>query len=414
MQDVLFYDPHRDESLTTPELCRTVRQPLVEFHPFTQPVTPRQAVETLLVALLLDQELALIDSDLSPGEIKAMGIGDEQLHSVRPVEGIPALQPEKLAQHARTANNFRLTLHTSGSTGLPKQVRHNLDSLCRTLKVSERHRKNVWAMAYNPTHIAGIQVILQAFFNNNPLILLHGASPALATGQIERWNVSHLAGTPSFFRMLLPLENPVKNVRAVAIGGEPASDTLIHLLQQSFPNARIRNLYGSTEAGTLLVAEGDRFRIPPELQHLVRIQDGELQIHRSALAHLIAAPQSDDEWYHTGDMVETHPDGSFQFASRRSEWINVGGHKVDPAEVESALLEHPAVRQALVYPLKNSVLGQIPAAKVVLCPNTPADEPSLRAFLAKSLQQAKIPRKIEFVDSLPNTSSGKLSRKTQQ
>lgn len=413
LQDILFHDPMREETLTLAALHQAVTTPIIDFRPCVQPATPHQAVRALFVALILDQELVLIDSDLSPAETETMGISAAQQQQSVQLAGLPELQPDLIRQQCRAAKNFRLTLHTSGSTGLPKCVRHDLHSLSRTLKVSERQRNSVWGMAYNPTHIAGIQVLLQAFFNGNPLILLHTVAPSVVHAQIEARAITHLAGTPSFFRMLLPVKRPFEGVRAIALGGEPANRGLIDLLKPGFPNARIRNLYGSTEAGTLLVAEGDCFRIPKEAATQVRILDNELLIHHTALAHLVDAPDFDEGWYHTGDIVEMHADGSFHFASRESEWINVGGHKVDPAEVEAALLSHPAVRQALVYPVKNSVLGEIPAAKVVLAPQYQADEPSLRAFLAKTLQSPKIPRKFEFVNDLPHTTTGKLDRKAQ-
>ncbi len=406
----LFLDALSGETVSYADLLHHLKQDTIEFRPCLQPATTGEAIIATLTALVLGHELTLIDSDLSASEVAEMGLSSAAKEQPLHISGLSRESTDQL-QAIRTANaRFRLTLHTSGSTGLPKCVRHTLKSLTRTLKISDSQSTSIWGMAYNPTHIAGIQVILQAFFNANPLVLLHGAPPGLARKCITSHAITHLAGTPSFFRLLLPTEAPFPGVRSVALGGEPATTQLIEMLRVTFPQARIRNLYGSTEAGTLLAAEGDSFRIADESAHLIRIRDNQLEIHQSALGDLIGTDPLPDGWYSTGDSVAANADGSFRILSRTADWINVGGHKVNPAEVEAALLSHPEVREALVYPLNNSVLGQIPAAKVVLLKNSTVDEATLRAHLAKHLQTPKIPRKFSFVETLPRSTTGKIQR----
>ena len=91
------------------------------------------------------------------------------------------------------------------------------------------------------------------------------------------------------------------------------------------------------------------------------------------------------------------------------DWINVGGSKVNPHEVESVLEAHPAVARARVFGRKNSVLGQLLCAEVVARGAAPA-EADLREFAGAQLQPFKVPRMFRFVDQIAATRTGKLSR----
>ena len=333
---------------------------------------------------------------------------------------------------------------------------HDLQGLTRALRVGANHAANVWGLAYNPTHIAGVQVILQAFFNGNPLIHLFGAGRIEALGTIAQYGITHISATPSFYRLLLPVEAPLDGVRAVALGGERGDESLLRNVARLFPSARIRNLYASTEAGTLLVADGDTFEIPDSLADRLRVREGQLEVHRSLLGEMAAQdpaekpetgclraeagdlkpapsdssslsalgpqlsaltshlsallPPLSDAWYRTGDMTEIVAENPlrFRFVGRDRDWVNVGGHKVNPSEVETAMLGLPDVREVRVYGRTNSVLGQILCAEVVADPAF--DEARARAWLAERLQPAKIPRLIKRVPSLPRARTGKLQR----
>jgi acetyl-CoA synthetase/medium-chain acyl-CoA synthetase len=116
------------------------------------------------------------------------------------------------------------------------------------------------------------------------------------------------------------------------------------------------------------------------------------------------------DWYLTGDRAKRDPDGYFWFVGRKDDVIKSSGYRIGPFEVESALLEHPAVLEVAVVGQPDALRGQIVKAFVVLRPGTePA--PELKAELqmhCKNLIAAyKYPREIEFVQELPKTTSGK-------
>jgi acyl-coenzyme A synthetase/AMP-(fatty) acid ligase len=303
-----------------------------------------------------------------------------------------------------------LGLFTSGSTGLPKLVWQGISNLARAVKVSPLRAEAVWALAYSPTHVAGVQVYLQALANGCSLLDVRGMNRTGVYGALERYKVTHLSATPSFYRLLLPMDRPLLAVKSVTLGGESADAKLLAKMQELFPNARIHNVYASTEAGTLLVAADEVFAIAPGLEGKVAVRDGKLSVHHTLLGEFVGFAAVDD-WYDTGDVIETVSEQPLRFriVARERDWVNVGGSKVNPNEVESVLAEHAGVTQARVFGRKNSVMGNLLCAEVV--PGVPVPtEVELRSFLAERLQPFKIPRVIRFVDSLGTTRSGKLSR----
>ena len=121
-----------------------------------------------------------------------------------------------------------------------------------------------------------------------------------------------------------------------------------------------------------------------------------------------------DGWYYSGDIVRADADGFYYVLDRRKEMIKYKGFPVAPAEVESVLLEHPAVRDCGVVAKPDVNAGEIPCAFVVLRENFTASsalDGELRAFVADRLAHHKQPREVHFVDAVPRTPSGKVLRR---
>lgn len=403
--------------------------------PLCRPGSTADALGELAIAIGHHAELTLLDPDTSDGDLATLGFAPETVNRRIPLGAGAAVTLEQLRQRAGGSSKARLGLFTSGSTGLPKLVRQPVGNLARAVKTSPRHAEAVWAFAYNPTHVAGIQVCLQALANGCPLVDVHGLDRATVLAAMERHGVTHISATPSFYRLLLPADKVLPGVRSVTLGGESADAGLITRLRGLFPAARFHNIYASTEAGTLLVAEGDVFGIADGLEDRVRIRDGRIHVHAGLLGEFVGGGQrsedgarasrdatqgssgpassgTGEEWYDTGDVVEvvTAEPLRFRIVARERDWVNVGGSKVNPREVEAALEEHPGVRQARVSGRANSVMGHILVAEIE-CTGSPPAEAVLREHLAARLQPFKVPRLIRFVNSIEQTRTGKVSRR---
>jgi acyl-CoA synthetase (AMP-forming)/AMP-acid ligase II len=117
-----------------------------------------------------------------------------------------------------------------------------------------------------------------------------------------------------------------------------------------------------------------------------------------------------DGWFRTGDQGYIDEAGYLRLTGRLKEMINRGGEKITPLEIEVALLDHPAVAQAVVFAMPHPLLGEEVAAAIVLHEELSADEPELREFVSARLAQFKVPRKIVFLETIPKGPTGKLQR----
>ena len=358
----------------------------------------------ILRSILNDIDLVLLDHDFSKNELEALGIKPDNLTETVRVTPLSLHSKAELINAINDKASWKLTLFTSGTTGLPKKVTHKLTNLVRLVRQSEKQKQSVWGFAYNPTHIAGIQVFFQAIMNGNPIIDLFGLSRDEILKLIDEYQITNLSATPTFYRMLMPMGKALSSVKRITSGGERFDSSLAKNILQGFPNAQMRNIYASTEAGSVLESKNDRFVIS-DLQRS-KIEGNRLFIHSS----LLGVDDFAGEWYDTGDLVEIvdYASGEFIFLSRASEMINVGGYKANPLEIEETLCLHPAVIKARVWGKPNPVIGNILMADLVC--NRDCTEKEIREFLKGKLQDFKIPRVISFKDEIDTTRSGKIKR----
>jgi len=395
------------------------------FAPVCRASKPFDVFVALTQAMFWGRRLTLADPQFTEAERQKLGLDAKEAAAEEILPTRPIRDSAELRERCAAQRGFELELFTSGSTGLPKRVVHTLSGLTRTLRTGPKHVGDAWGFLYNPAHLAGVQVFLQAFFNGNRIVDLYGLAPQAALAAIESEGVTHLSATPTCYRFLLAEKPPPNDrVRHITLGGESADERLMRELRAVFPAARIRNHYASTECGTLFVSEGDVFTVPDSIRRQVDVEGGTLRVHASLVGRFAGdetavtdpggsgarVSAASGDWYDTGDRVEVVSQAPLRFriTGRERDWVNVGGEKVDPAEVEAALREHEAVADAQVYGRANSVVGHILCARVVL--RGEAKETTLRDFLAGRLQTFKVPRVFSFVSSIQRTRTGKAAR----
>ena len=362
----------------------------------------------LIKALVVSEPLVLLDSDINPSEID--GLDDSRINVARNIVPKYFQSMDEIVSAIQTSKS-EITIFTSGTTGQPKKVLHNITTLTRSVRTGDKYKNQVWAYAYNPTHMAGLQVFFQAFENQNTLINVFNQSREYVYQQIKAMNITHMSATPTFYRLLLPFEDAYDSVIRVTLGGEKSDQHLYDSIKKIFPNAKINNVYASTEAGSLFAAKGDCFLIPTAIKDKFRVVENELLIHKSLLGSSDSFKFTDG-YYHSGDLIEWVDEaaGLFRFKSRKNELINVGGYKVNPGEVEVTITDIEGVKQALVYGKANSILGNVLCADVVLEPGAELKEIDIKKILGTQLQDFKIPRRIKFVDDILLTRTGKMKR----
>ena len=382
------------------------------YNPYCKSADYYTVFKHIILSLLIDEEIILLDSDFTESELINLTGHSDYIEFNKPIEKskVPSLsnQRELFEKLSNASEDWKITLFTSGTTGIPKKVSHHFKSITRFVKVSERNEKSIWGFAYNPTHMAGIQVFFQALLNGNSIIRLFGLDTKDIYTEIKNNGITHISATPTFYRLLLPCSETFPSVERITSGGEKFNEKTFKQLNEIFPNAKITNVYASTEAGTLFASQNDIFSVRPEYESLIHIENNELLIHSSLMG---STETNIDEWYNTGDVIEivSQKPLKFRFVNRKSEMINVGGYKVNPLEVEEAILTLTGINNVRVYSKSNSVLGNIICCEVVANSNQ-ITESSIRAFLQSKIQEFKIPRVIRFVEVLSTTRTGKLKR----
>lgn len=295
-----------------------------------------------------------------------------------------------------------IEFETSGTTGKPKKIKHTQESLTKNIKLDEKLKDCVWGLSYDFKKIAGSQVILQSYLNGSTIINLFGKSKKEVVELFNR--ITHISGTPTFYRLLMEGDVKFKNVIQLTLGGEPSDTELFNKLNYHFPNSKISNIYASTEFGTLFSSNKEYFKITEKNSAFVKIVNDEIVVHRCMVLQNI-----DDEWYHTGDKVEWVNDTHFKIIGRESNMINVGGVKINPIKVENKINELDYVNSSYVYSVKNSLMGSVISTDIVLKRDKTIKE--IKMDLKSILNSYEVPIKINLVDKLETNTTGKIVRK---
>lgn len=376
---------------------------------------PYEIFLNLVNSMVLGKPVVLLDGDFSETEISKLGLNISEVNSKERVCKEKIFNFDELIKKVIN-KDWNITIFTSGTTGKPKKVKYTFSQITRGTVVKDKFSNNIWAFAYNPTHFAGLQVFFQAFLNKNSMVYIFDENLKEVENLFLKYNITHISATPTFYRLFLQnFSKPNNNVEQVTMGGEKFDCDLKEKILTIFPNARIKNIYASTEAGSLFASDGEIFKLSDKYVGKVKISDtGELFIHKDLLGQFDKTNLHND-WYPTGDLVEKVDENSFRFVSRKTEMINVGGYKVNPHEIEEILLEFDFVDDCLVSARANKVTGNILVAEIKINKKFANKDHDFKKIIFSELKEKvqpwKIPRIINFVDEISSTRTGKKVRK---
>ena len=394
-----------------------------------------EQLPTCLAAIELDgiaRRIVLCPPDVPKGHLRAIlsiaevdaVVGDREIcGGARFVPTLPRPVPVKLPVERSLATEW--VLLTSGTTGMPKLVRHTLATLTAPMRGRLAvGRGGIWSTFYDTRRYGGLQIFLRAVLGGGSMVLSSPSEPvAEFAARTARHQVTHISGTPSHWRRFL-IGDAAKSIapRYVRLSGEIADQTIIDRLRTVYPGASVSHAFASTEAGVAFEVDDGRAGFPSSYLALggeveLRVHDSSLRIrsNRTARGYLggIPFPQDTQGFVDTGDIVEPHGD-RLVFFGRRGGIINVGGQKVHPEEVEEVINGHPAVRMTLIRARPSPIVGAVVVAEVLLNSETPQEPDQLKAQLfsecRRRLPAHKVPATIKFVSNLDVAPSGKLMR----
>jgi acyl-coenzyme A synthetase/AMP-(fatty) acid ligase len=318
---------------------------------------------------------------------------------------------------------------TSGTSGVPKIVRHTLEGLTGAIAADgpARGAAPVWATFYDIRRYGGLQIFLRAVIGGGSMVLTEPGEPiADHVARLKAGDVTHISGTPSHWRKLL-MSGLASGFSPcyVRLSGEIADQAVLDGLSRAFPAASIGHAYASTEAGVGFAVNDGLEGFPANMVGVnrdgveMKVEDGSLRIRstRAARAYVgrnATALTDSDGFVDTGDMIELRGD-RYYFVGRRGGVINIGGLKVHPEEIETIINRHAEVRMSRARSRRSPITGSIVVADVILadgCDVSRSDDirNKILADCRASLASHKVPAMIKFVSSLDITAAGKLAR----
>ena len=348
--------------------------------------------------------------------------------------------------------NDGLILHyTSGSTGKPKGVLHVHNAMIQQYQtarwVLDLKEDDVYWCTADPGWVTGTSYgIFGPWLTGTSNLIVGGRfNPETWYKKLEEYGVTVWYSAPTAFRMLMGAGDEVvkkfdlSNLRHIVSVGEPLNPEVVRWGKKVF-DLRIHDTWWMTETGALLICNypcmemkpGSMGKpIPGVVAAIVDDQGNELPPNRmgnlaikkgwpSMMHQIWNNPEKyesyflPNDWYVSGDSAYMDEDGYFWFQGRIDDVIMTSGERVGPFEVESKLLEHPAVAEAGVIGKPDPVRGEIIKAFIALLDGyEPSEEliEDIRQFVKKGLAAHAAPREIEFRDKLPKTRSGKIMRR---
>ena len=377
------------------------------------------------------------------GESPALAQGD--LHFWNEINR----QPESFEPVLLTGDDPFLLLFTSGTVGLAKGVALPLKALLSMMAymlygIGLQEDDAYWNVA-DPGWAYGLY-----YGVTGPLMLGHattlydGPFTAASTYHIlTKYRITNLAAAPTAYRLLLAAGSDQARqiqgqLRVANSAGEPLNPEVIRWFEEHV-GCSIYDQYGQTELGMVVcnyhTVQATRhpgsmgrplpgFRVVLLDEHFHEVGPGHtgqvaIDRERSPLYWFGGYWQQETTscyhgpYYLTGDTAELSEDGTLTFVGRADDVITSAGYRIGPFEVESCLIEHPAVAESAVIGKPDPERTELVKAYVVLRPGnapTPALSAELEQFVKQRLSAHAYPREIAFVDALPKTPSGKIQR----
>lgn len=279
-----------------------------------------------------------------------------------------------LIKKLQDENRSGLILFSSGSTGVPKAMIHDLDNLIDVYK-NKKSKSIVFLIFLMFDHIGGLNSMLNCISMNVTMVFPEKREPDHIAYLIDKYKVNILPASPTFLNLILISGSNIRynmsSLRMITYGTEPMPESLLGKLKEEFPKVKFLQTFGTSETGistTSSYSSTSTFLKIDDPNTEYKIIKGELWLRSKMqiMGYLNSSMErfTNDGWFRTGDLVE-EKNGYIKIVGRNSEIINVGGEKVLPSEVESILFQIPEIEDCIVYGESNPITGQMVVAKIL-------------------------------------------------
>ena len=366
----------------------------------------------------------------------AVGDGEDRAHAGY-AELMDLASPSPPPPFVRGAGSPRIVIHTSGTTGKPKGASRDasaagLGTLANLLARVPYHRDDVVFCPAPLFHSFGLATMTVATALGATMVLPDRFDPSESLEWIERYRATAASFVPVMLRRVVSLDEETRSrydlssLRIVMASGSVLSDDLRSAAATLMGDV-LYDLYGSTEVGWVAIATPEDMRTRPKTvgrpvegidvavfssdgARLPPGETGELFVKSNVLFEGYTSGETRDEregYMAIGDLGRFDDNGYLYVESRSDEMVVVGGENVYPIEVEQIIESVDGVHEVTVLGIDDDEFGQVLAAFVV----GGADPEQIRKQCEVELASYKVPRRIEVVDELPRTSTGKVVKR---
>lgn len=303
--------------------------------------------------------------------------------------------------HLRKLQHSGLVLFSTGTTGRPKAILHDLTLFLKRFETPRPTLRTINFLLFD--HIGGINTLLHTLFNKGVVIAPEMRTVDSILDTCRKYNVEVLPTTPTFLRMMLMSGTVPDRVpsclKVITYGTERMDQPTLSELCSLLPQVDFRQTFGMSELGIVRVKSEARDSLYMKIGGEgveTKVVDHILQIRSSTrmLGYLNAdSPFDGDGWYNTKDVVEQKGE-FYKVVGRVGDVINVGGLKFMASEVERIALEYPNVELVKAYPAKNPITGQ--HVEIIVQPNELGkfDKFAFIAFLKSKLLSHMTPKRV--------------------
>lgn len=343
---------------------------------------------------------------------------DEKNDSLTITSKVMAADNEVLSNF-RLQSQAGLVLFSSGSSGVPKAILHDINKVA--LKFVKPRQPVVAVPFLMFDHFGGFNTILAITSSLGTVVTVPDRSVKNVCSAIEKHGVTLLPTTPSFLNLLLAARAhdtyDLSSLQRITYGTEVMPQATLERIRLAFPHVRMQQTYGLSEIGVLSsksLEDGSLWMRLGGEGFQTKVVNDVLWIKSDfAMVGYLNSPSAFDDlgWFNTEDEVEVKGE-YFRVIGRTSDLINVGGQKVYPTEIEEIILRMVNVVDVEVFGEFNSLMGQIVVARVVV--KEPEDETSLKRRVRLSCRELlaayKVPSKVMITDKPLYNSRQKKSR----
>ena len=346
------------------------------------------------------------------------------------VEPGPLPNGPPVVESAARPSDLAVALFTGGSSGAPKTVLHTHRGLAHKtstmVAVHGLRRGDAVLMPAPLAHVSGLlNGLLVPGAAGMRAVLMARWDPERALELIETQRISFMVGPPTFFIQLMAASGftheRVGSLRLVSSGGSGVTPSFVTEATERL-GARVKRSYGSTEAPTVTSSTSrDSSRRARETDgrpvgqcQLSVAPDGELLLRGPELFAGYADPAETRAatirgWFATGDLATVDDHGWLAIVGRKKDLIIRGGENIATAEVEDALVAHPAIREAAAVGYPDDVLGERVCAFVISDGQFDLEE-CRQWFAARGIARYKTPERVLHIDAFPVLAAGKIDR----